>query len=119
MVYPSHYPDGFNGWADPNEHVYDVIAYAMGSAVERVEATTTPLAGFTHTRIGTTTPARYRKEAYPATVLRPWLQDFDYGGDYGPKEVRDQIQATYDVGLTSWMLWAPSNRYTKEALHKE
>ena len=47
--------------------------------------------------------------------LRPWLQDFDYGGDYDVEEVRAQIQATYDAGLTSWMLWSPSNRYTRGA----
>ncbi|MEK7134487.1 MAG: putative glycoside hydrolase [Patescibacteria group bacterium] len=47
------------------------------------------------------------------------MQDFDYGGNYGEKEVRAQIQATYDTGLTSWMLWDPANRYTPEALNKE
>jgi len=51
--------------------------------------------------------------------LRPWLQDFSYGGHYGAKEVREQIQATYDAGLTSWMLWDASNKYTKSALNKE
>jgi hypothetical protein len=58
----------------------------------------------------------YKKPAYSQLKLRPWLQDFDYGGTYDAKEVRAQIQATYDAGLTSWLLWAPSNRYTKGAL---
>lgn len=116
MVYPSHYPPGFNGWQNPNSHVYGVVNFSMGSAVKRAEATTTPNIWLRAERIGTSTPAVYTKKAYPRNILRPWLQDFDYGGDYGPKEVRDQIQASYDVGLTSWMLWSPSNRYTREAL---
>jgi hypothetical protein len=48
--------------------------------------------------------------------LRPWLQDFSYGGIYGPAEVRAQIKATYDAGLTSWLLWDPKNLYTVSAL---
>ena len=96
MVYPSHYPSGFNGWENPNEYIYGVVNYSMKKGGERlIIASSTPL------------------------KLRPWLQDFDYGGNYGPEEVRAQIQATYDAGLTSWMLWNPSNRYTREALESE
>ncbi len=116
MVYPSHYPPKFHGYPNPNKEVYGVVNYSMGEAVRRAEATTTPIAWFGGEKIPTTTPQLYTKKAYPRTMMRPWLQDFDYGGDYGPVEVRAQIQATYDVGLTSWMLWAPSNRYTKAAL---
>ncbi len=119
MVYPSHYPPRFNGWANPNDHVYGVVNFSMEHAVRRTIATTTPIASFAYERIGTSTPAVYKKPSYPATMMRPWLQDFDYGGDYGPKEVRDQIQATYDAGLNSWMLWAPSNHYTKAGLLPE
>lgn len=95
MVYPSHYPVGFNGWKDPNDYPYDVVKYSLDSGVVRlIAASTSPL------------------------KIRPWLQDFDYGGDYGEKEVRAQIQATYDAGLTSWMLWDPANKYTPEALNR-
>ena len=93
MVYPSHYPSGFNGYGDPNKYPYEVVNFSMSEAVKRTnEASTTPL------------------------KLRPWLQDFDYGGNYDVKEVKAQIKATYDSGLTSWMLWSPSNKYTKGAL---
>jgi hypothetical protein len=119
MVYPSHYPPGFMGFNDPNEHVYEVVEHAMREAVRRAEATTTTQNGFMQQRIGTSTPPLYQKSAYDKQRLRPWLQDFDYGGDYGTEEVRAQIQATYDVGLTSWMVWAPSNRYTKGAFKSE
>jgi len=93
MVYPSHYSKGFNGMANPAEHPYEVIKSSMDHAVRRaVLASTTPL------------------------KLRPWLQDFNLGAIYTPAMVRAQMQATYDAGLTSWMLWNASNRYQTEAL---
>lgn len=96
MTYPSHYPKGFNGYPNPNKEVYGVIKYSMDEAVRRMnEASSTP------------------------SKIRPWLQDFDYGGNYDIAEVRAQIQAVYDSGLTSWMLWDPANKYTVDALLKE
>lgn len=120
MVYPSHYPPQFNGWVNPNKYPYEVVKYSMDEAVKRSLATTTLVALRGVEPVSTTTkPFLYRKKAARPEKLRPWLQDFDYGGNYDVKEVRAQIQAVYDAGLTSWMLWAPSNRYTKEALLPE
>jgi len=48
--------------------------------------------------------------------LRPWLQDFNLGATYDVAKVRAQIQATYDSGLTSWMIWSAGNKYTVGAL---
>ncbi len=97
MVYPSHYPKGFGGWANPNAHPYDVIYFVMKAGADRAIA-------------GGTSPLK----------LRPWLQDFTLGAPtYGKKEVEDQIRATYDAGLTSWMLWDPSNKYAGGALLPE
>jgi hypothetical protein len=75
--------------------------------------------GFLHTRIGTSSPALYQKPVYDGNRLRTWIQDFDYGGDYDAADVRAQIQASYDAGVDSWMIWAPSNRYTTAALVAE
>ena len=119
MVYPSHYPPNFNGWKNPNHYPYELIKFVMEEGARRVQATTTSVYHFGAERIGTTTPALYTKKAYDKNKLRPWLQDFDYGGNYGEAEVRAQIQATYDAGLTSWMLWDPGNKYTTEAINKE
>ena len=115
MVYPSHYPKGFNELGNPNHYPYEVVHFALTEGTRRLMATTTPVDSFAHTRIGTSTPAVYEKPAYSIQKLRPWLQDFDYGGQYGAAEVRVQIQAAYDAGLTSWMVWDPSNRYTRDA----
>lgn len=117
MVYPSHYPPRFNGWEDPNKHPYDVVKFSMDAAVKRFLATTTVVELSLVEPISTsTTPFLYPKKAWHIEKLRPWLQDFDYGGNYDIAEVKAQITAVYDAGLTSWMLWAPSNRYTKGAL---
>lgn len=115
MIYPSHYPPQFNGWSNPNQHVYDLIHFVLKRGVERTVSATSTVEAFTHTRLGTTTPAIYKKPVYDANKIRPWLQDFDYGGNYDVAEVKAQIKATYDVGLNSWMIWDPANRYTPGA----
>lgn len=95
MVYPSHYPPTFMGYGKPEAHPYEVIQFAMKSAVDRAKT------------LASTTPVG---------ELRPWLQDFGLGMTYGPEEVKAQIKATYDVGLSSWALWSASNKYTKKSL---
>jgi hypothetical protein len=97
MVYPSHYPPNFNGYPDPNKVPYEIIKIAMDGAVSKINA------------LATTSPN------YNIKKIRPWLQDFDYGGNYDVFEVRAQIRATYDAGLNSWMVWDPGNRYTRGA----
>ena len=49
MIYPSHYADGWRGYANPNDHPYEVVAGAIEDALPRLE---------------------------PGTQLRPWLQAF-------------------------------------------
>lgn len=116
MVYPSHYPKTFLGLGNPNDYPYKVVNYVMKAGVDRMLSPTTPMEGFLHERIGTSTPAVYSKPVYTASKLRTWIQDFDYGGDYDAADVRAQIQASYDAGVMDWMIWAPSNIYTKAAL---
>lgn len=118
MVYPSHYPPNFNGWKNPNNYPYALIKFVMSRGVVRAEATSTLVVTLEGQRIGTSTPAHYTKTSYNKNKLRPWLQDFQYGGHYGAEEVRAQIKATYDAGLNSWMLWDPGNKYTPAALEK-
>lgn len=119
MVYPSHYPKNFMGFTDPNKHVYEVVNHSMEVAVSRAVSSTTKIKLNSNERIGTTTPAVYTFTPQDKLKLRPWLQDFDYGGNYDIAEVKAQIKATYDAGLTSWFLWSPSNKYTRGALLTE
>jgi len=119
MVYPSHYPDSFLGLGNPNDYPYTIVNHAMKAGVERMKSKTTPMQGFLHERIGTSTPAIYSKPTFGPERFRTWIQDFDYGGDYDAADVRAQIKASYDAGVMSWMIWAPSNIYTKAALEAE
>jgi len=103
MVYPSHYPPNWNGFSNPAAHPYEVIQIAMTMGKAREEALNISQG------LATSTPSK----------LRPWLQDFNLGATYGPDKIQAQIKATYDSGLTSWMLWSAANKYTAEALLTE
>jgi len=104
MVYPSHYPANFQGYKEPESYPYEIIKFAMQEAVVRSEL----LASSTGQ-----SKIEYKNK------MRPWLQDFGLRVSYGPTEVRAQIKATNDLGLTSWILWSPSNKYTKGVLNAE
>jgi hypothetical protein len=93
MVYPSHYPNNWNNFKKPAEKPYEVVNIALKSAVDRAI-----LAGFDKSKV------------------RPWLQDFNLGAVYTKEMVRAQMDATYDNGLNSWLLWDPANTYTPSAL---
>ncbi len=112
MVYPSHYPKGFNGWNDVNAVPYELMKYVMASAVKRTVSTTSPISSYAYTRIGTSTPALYAKPSYPATKMRPWIQDFDYPVEYTPAMVEAQLRANRELGLNSYMVWDPGNKYS-------
>lgn len=127
MVYPSHYPSGFHGYSNVNEHPYDIVRYAMDSAVARALAGTTTVPALAHLPImqtevvpahdGVATTTRqvpsglYEKRTYPASKIRPWLQSFDYPITYTPEMVAAQLEATYDAGLDSWLIWDAGNKY--------
>lgn len=95
MIYPSHYYGKNFGFQNPAEHPYE-IAYQTLIRGKKI------LGEGTH------------------ALVRPWFQDFDMGAEYTPERVRAQFTALKDAGYTSgWMLWNPSNIYTKGALLPE
>lgn len=103
MVYPSHYPPNWNGFTNPAAHPYEVISIAMDEGVRREQLWKESVG------IATTTPSK----------IRPWLQDFDLGAPYGATEVKEQIRATYESGITSWLMWNAANKYTEDAFLTE
>ena len=118
MVYPSHYSSNFQGFQNPAKYPYEVVHFSMMSAVDRASkmnmvTTTTEIINDTTTKVSHIEDLNYKEK------LRPWLQDFNLGADYGSAEVRAEIKATYDAGLDSWMLWSASNKYTNSALEAE
>ncbi|TSC73500.1 MAG: Uncharacterized protein G01um101470_45 [Parcubacteria group bacterium Gr01-1014_70] len=104
MVYPSHYPNGWNNLSNPAASPYEVIHYAISEGVKRLEAMRV---------LSTSTSSPWYGMQF--AELRPWIQDFDLGADYTADMIQKQKQAVFDVGLDSWMAWDPKNVYTREA----
>lgn len=101
MIYPSHYNNGYKIGEVivkyPDLQPYDVIYYSLLEAAQLYQ--TLP-----NTKLA---------------VIRPWLQDFTATWvkphqKYGAKQIREQIQAVYDVGMDEWIFWDASNTYTIE-----
>jgi hypothetical protein len=92
MVYPSHYINGFDGYANPAEHPYEIVKFAMDHAVDRAMA-------------ASLTPSK----------IRPWLQGFDLGAVYTSDMLKAQMQATADAGLSSWLVWNAGSVYKQYA----
>lgn len=112
MVYPSHYQKGFDGYANPADHPYAIVYKSMAEANERLK----------HYMINAENSTSTEKYLVKKPQLRPWLQDFDLGATYTADMVRAQIDATYNAATgtpAGWMLWDPSNKYTKAALLAE
>jgi len=108
MVYPSHYPTGFNGYQNVNAHPYDIVKFSMDSAIKKLN--------IFKAEVASSTPNASFLDKLSPNQLRPWLQDNNYPVPYTADMVRAQINATYDAGLNSWMLWDAANTYTRAAL---
>lgn len=95
MIYPSHFHPGAMGFDIPNNHPYEVILWSLKSGSERIG-----------------------DKSYK---FRPWLQDFSYGVgiEYGPDELRAQIQAAEDFGASGWLVWNAANVFSVEAFRTE
>ena len=90
MVYPSHWGPGEYGVGDPNSSPYDITFRSLEDFQSLVSGT-------------------------DASVMA-WLQDFSLGVDYGPAEVRAQIDAARDAGVVDFLLWDAAATYTRAAL---
>lgn len=101
MVYPSHYPDGFNGYDNPADYPYEVV--------------------YKNLLRGQPTLDRLKAENPEARIatIRPWIQDFDIGADYDAAKVRAQMKASEDGKASGWLLWNARNVYTESALETE
>jgi len=88
MVYPSHYANGFEGFANPASHPYDVVKISLDKGIAQLGAPS-------------------------AKAFRPWLQDFDIGAVYTSDKIEAQIKAARDAGASGWILWNARNVYEK------
>jgi hypothetical protein len=85
MIYPSHFAPGFEGLERPGDHPEYLIAEGV---------------------------RRFRAQAGPRVLIRPWLQAFPWRASaYGAAYVRVQIEAAAAAGAAGWCLWNPAGRY--------
>ena len=88
MVYPSHYGRGAYGFDWPNSYPYEIVSRAMQDGMRRA------------------------KQVTGSAKIRPFLQAFSIRRvRYTATEVRAEIEAVEDAGLTDWVLWNASGRY--------
>jgi hypothetical protein len=93
MVYPSHYVDGFEGFANPAEFPYEIVKRSLNEGTRIIH--------------GFYADSDVELRAH----WRPWLQDFDIGAVYTSDLVEAQIKATRDAGASGWILWNARNVY--------
>ncbi len=90
MLYPSGFPNGIPGYANPVAHNFEVIAHSLKRGMK--------LSGLD--------PLRFR----------PWLQAFrDYAFDrrsYRADDIHAQINASDQSGSAGWMLWNASSKFS-------
>jgi hypothetical protein len=95
MIYPSHFEEG-NIPVDghPNDFPAETVTYTLERSQHWV-------------------PGTMKK-------MRPWLQDFTYPlegySEYGPAEVRAQIDAAEAMGVSGWLLWNAAGEFQVSAL---
>jgi hypothetical protein len=95
MVYPSHYRKGSFGIAHPNAEPYATVRRALQDALARSRAMPN------------------------AARIRPYLQSFSiFRVRYSAAEVRAQIEASEELGLSDWILWNSSGNYPAAALRR-
>lgn len=94
MLYPSGFTFGIPGHPNPVAVPYEIVHQSLARAIERT--------------------------GLPGVRFRPWLQAFrDYGFDrreFGPHEIRAQIDAAQAQGTDGWMLWNAGNHYDTDGL---
>lgn len=93
MIYPSHWGRGSYGVEHPDAQPYDIVRESLLDFRNQSEGT--------------------------GARLVPWLQDFTLGVEYGPEEVRAQIEAARDLGIDEWIMWDAEVTYTTDAYAPE
>ncbi|WP_051359565.1 putative glycoside hydrolase [Paucisalibacillus globulus] len=95
MTYPSHYAPGSYGVPNPDRAPYEIMNRAMKDAKDR--------------------NGKLEEKGEDVASIRPWVQDFDYLSAYSADDIRKQIQALNDQGISQYLIWNAGNVYTVEA----
>ena len=93
MVYPSHYRRGAYGIEHPNASPYATVRRALEDGLRKNALLSNP------------------------PKIRPYLQAFSiFRVRYTPEEIRAQIRAAEELGITDWVLWNARGVYPPAAL---
>jgi hypothetical protein len=90
MVYPSHYPKGFMGFAEPGDH-----PELVGVGVSRLLALI--------------------RRGHPGakTLVRPWIQGMPYHApSFGPQYIAEEVGHAKRAGAAGWMVWNPTQNFS-------
>jgi hypothetical protein len=87
MVYPSHFAEGFNGFANPGDHA-EVVAIGTKRAIDEIKA------------------------AGAEVVVRSWVQAFPWRTTtFGAPYVAAQIEQARIAGGVGWLAWNSGGEY--------
>lgn len=96
MLYPSHFPDNFKGYANPANYPYETIKLSLDEAIKIL------------------------KEDYPELDeeaarkwQRPWIQDFDIGAVYDSAKIHAQVKGAREAGASGFLIWNARNVYSE------
>lgn len=86
MIYPSHFGAGYNGHPDPANDPYYFVQESTKKFLKLAEG--------------------------GKAEIRPWFQGFPLGvRNFGDWYLLDQKKAINDIGLDSFVVWSPGNKY--------
>lgn len=92
MIYPSHYADGFHGFAQPGAQPYGVVLLNL---------------------------LRLKQLSLNSVEVRPWLQAFAWRApNYSPLYIEEQVRAVLESGYSSFLFWNASTRYPNFSISK-
>ncbi|OGC05572.1 hypothetical protein A2230_08770 [candidate division WOR-1 bacterium RIFOXYA2_FULL_36_21] len=86
MLYPSHFHNGYDGYANPGSEPYHFMYMGVKKSLEILSG--------------------------EATVIIPWIQGFNLKSpNYGPSYIDAQIKACRDLGVEKYLIWNARNVY--------
>jgi hypothetical protein len=90
MVYPSHYPKGFMGFAEPGDHP-ELVGFGVSRLLALIR----------------------RGHPGAKTLVRPWIQGMPYHApSFGPQYIAEEVGHAKRAGAAGWMVWNPSQNFS-------
>ena len=87
MLYPSHFHNGYDNFANPGEHPYYFLSTGLKKTQELLSGET--------------------------VAIVPWLQGFNLKSpNFGPSYILEQIKACEDNGIRRFLIWNARNDYS-------